>query len=139
MSVTSCFLNRNQPTKNLITLVLIVFCLVPALFLTGSCRHELLPGQTEVDLCDSTNVSFQKTVLPLLIQNCSRCHSSSIHTHDIILDDYPHVRAFAKEGSLYGSVLQNGEYAPMPYDAPKLDDCTIAIIRNWVKEGIKDN
>jgi hypothetical protein len=67
------------------------------------------------------------------------CHSTSVQIHGIILDDYENVKIFAAEGSLYGAITRNGEYAPMPYDAPKLDICSIACIHNWIKEGMKNN
>lgn len=67
------------------------------------------------------------------------CHSTSSQVHGIILDDYENVKIFAAEGSLYGAIIRNGEYAPMPYDAPKLDGCSIASIHNWILEGMKNN
>lgn len=108
-------------------------------FLTSACKHDPLVKPVSDNICDSTNLSFRKSVLPLLNKHCNSCHSSSVQTHGIILDNYEGVRIFALEGSLYGAITRNGEYAPMPYSAPKLDVCSIALIHNWIKEGIKDN
>jgi len=108
-------------------------------FLASSCRHDVIIQPMNENTCDSTNVSFKKSVMPILNKHCNSCHGSNIQTHGIILDNYEGVRIFALEGSLYGAIIQNGDYAPMPYSAAKLDVCSIALIHNWIKEGIKDN
>ena len=107
--------------------------------LASACRHDPVVQPQNENSCDSTNVSFEKSVLPILIRHCNGCHSSGVQTHGIILDKYEDVRIFALEGSLYGAILQNGDYAPMPYSASKLDNCSIAVIHNWISEGIKNN
>ena len=107
--------------------------------LASACRHDPIVQPVDENTCDSTNVSFTKSVLPILNKHCNSCHSSSVQTHGIILDHYESVRIFAIEGSLYGAIIRNGEYAPMPYSAAKLDVCSIALIHHWIKEGIKDN
>ena len=121
---------------NFLKCVLAFYLLV---FLLGtSCKHDPVVSPDKSS-CDSTNVSFQKSVLPILTSHCSSCHGSSIATHGIILDNYQNVKIFALEGSLYGAIIRNGEYAPMPYNAPKLDVCSIAIIHHWIIEGAKNN
>ena len=108
-------------------------------FFASACHHDPVVQPVNENTCDSTNVSFTKSVMPILNKHCNSCHGSIVQTHGIILDKYESVRIFALEGSLYGAIIQNGEYAPMPYNAPKLDVCSIALIHNWIKEGIKDN
>ncbi len=116
---------------------------IPALILSCllalSCRHKPVIQPDINNACDTTNVSFRKSVQPILNRNCGSCHSSGDPAHGIILDNYKSVRIFAAEGSLYGAITRNGEYAPMPYDAPKLDVCSIATIHHWIIEGMKDN
>jgi len=108
------------------------------ILLESGCKHDPLiyPASTS---CDSTNVSFKKSVLPLLIKHCSTCHGSAVQTHGIILDNYENVKIFALEGSLYGAIIQNGDYAPMPYNSARLDACSISTIHHWILEGIKNN
>jgi hypothetical protein len=106
-------------------------------FMAAACRHK--PNVQPEPVCDSTNVSFKNTVQPILYRNCTSCHSTEVHTHGIILDNYENVRIFAAEGSLYGAILRNGEYAPMPYNAAKLDVCSISTIHHWIIEGMKNN
>ena len=113
---------------------MIILCL-----LASACRHDPIVQPVSENSCDSTNVSFAKSVLPILNKHCNSCHSSVVQTHGIILDNYETIRIFALEGSLYGAIIQNGDYAPMPYSASKLDDCSIASIHNWIREGMKDN
>ena len=108
-------------------------------FIASACKHDPVTLPADESSCDSTNISFKNSVLPVLNRHCGSCHSSGIQTHGIILDNYQDVRIFALEGSLYGAIIQNGDYAPMPYDAPKLDTCSSAMIHHWIMEGIKNN
>ncbi len=127
-------------SSNLATSVGVSLWIVATCCLASACRHEPIEDAVmPTPDCSSSPISFQRTIIPLLNQHCNNCHSSAIHLRGIILDDYQDVRSFALEGSLAGTVMQDGNYAPMPYNAPKLDSCVIAEIYNWVHEGAKDN
>ena len=125
---------KNAIRKSLSLISTCILLLLPGL---SACKHD--PPVVPSNSCDSVNVSFTRTVLPILLANCSSCHSSTAQTHGIILDNYENVRIFAAEGSLYGAITRNGEYAPMPYNAPKLDACSISRIHNWILDGMQNN
>lgn len=104
-----------------------------------ACKHNPIAPIIQNMPCDSTNISFKTDILPILNQHCNGCHGSTQQNQGIILDDYANIKIFALEGSLYGAIIQDGNYAPMPYAAPKLDSCSIAKINNWKKEGLLNN
>lgn len=91
-------------------------------------------------------VSFSRDVLPILLANCTRCHSGEAPPNGLRLDSYEHLIA----GSLYTPELQPGrpEDSPllifitkgtMPPDAPALSEEEMGIIRRWIEAGANDN
>lgn len=103
-------------------------------------KEELYPV-TEAE-CDSTNVSFTTTVLPILTASCnySSCHNTTDNAGGIALDTYDAVVISANNGGLLGSIKgRNGNAATMPKGTLALDDCTIGKIENWVNNGVLNN
>jgi uncharacterized membrane protein len=97
--------------------------------------------------CDSTNVSYSKTVKVVLENNCYSCHStanSSSVGGGIVLDNHDAVFNFidtttgADGGTLLNDIKHTGNAMPKP-PASKLRDCDIAKIAHWISEGGKDN
>lgn len=89
----------------------------------------------EIDTeCDSTNVSYQLNVRPIINTYCIGCHNQ-VPSGNVSLNNYQKVRQFAENGQLMGSILHEPAYVPMPYQQAKISDCDIAIIRNWILEG----
>lgn len=101
---------------------------------------ELLYG------CDSLNVSYSKTVAPILVANCYKCHSNANATTlggGTVLEGHTAVYNWINPtvGSDGGPLLQNIKHLgnPMPKSAAKLSDCDIAKIEHWIFEGGLDN
>jgi hypothetical protein len=92
-----------------------------------------------IDKCDTFSVSFSKDILPLIEKHCWECHSAEIKTHGIALDSYDNIVIFGQEGSLYGSIVHDWNYAPMPWQKPKLDTCSITMVKKWIAAGMKNN
>lgn len=80
-------------------------------------------------------LSYSRDVVPILQRNCYRCHSSASNISGILLDNYSALKFYAQNGYLYGVISHASGYNPMPEDAGKLDDCTIALIKKWVDAG----
>ncbi len=101
-------------------------------------REDLYPA---TDNCDSTNVSYSSFIAPLMNASCatSACHDAATASYAIILDNYAGVQQIALNGKLLGSITHSGGFYPMPQNMPKLDDCTIAKIRNWINAGAPEN
>jgi hypothetical protein len=116
---------------------ILLFSLVLA-FVAYGCRYEsqdaLTPPQPPV--CDTLNVTFEKTIAPLLAANCYQCHSNAnapVFANNIRLENYEDVQSHVSH--LYGVVSWQDGYPRMPFNGQKLDDCSIAKIGIWVRTG----
>jgi hypothetical protein len=91
--------------------------------------------------CDTTNVTYSLSVVPIIQNNCLSCHSNSTASMggNIKLEDYADVKLRADDHRLLGSVEHQSGYSPMPQGAKKLDDCKISTIRIWVNAGAPNN
>lgn len=94
--------------------------------------------------CDSLNVSFSAQVFPIIQNSCYGCHSGSNPGGGISLTNHSQVAAAGavspgNAGSLLGSITWAYGNSPMPQNGPSLSDCDIALIRNWIIEGLPDN
>lgn len=85
--------------------------------------------------CDSTQVTYNKTITSLMATNCNRCHAASIANGSIITDNYESVKTLAVSGILWNVVNQNPGAKPMPQDGPKLSSCDLAKIKHWINSG----
>lgn len=103
--------------------------------------EEYLYPQTG-NTCDTTNVTFSGSIVPLLDNNCLSCHSNSTAAGlggNIRLEDYADVKVRADDGKLLGSISHAGGFIPMPQGAPKLDECPINLVRIWINQGAANN
>jgi hypothetical protein len=80
-------------------------------------------------------VSYAKDIIPILQNNCYSCHSEASNVSGVLLDNYNALKFYAQDGYLYGTISHLSGYNPMPEDASKLDDCTIALIKKWIDAG----
>jgi hypothetical protein len=88
--------------------------------------------------CDTTNVTYANTVVPLLQSYCLSCHANSVAASfggNIKLENYSDVKVQADNHKLLGSVAHENGYSPMPMGTSKLDNCKIASIRIWINAG----
>lgn len=88
--------------------------------------------------CNLDNITFSKTVLPLIVNKCKGCHSGSNPSGKLALTTYNEIKAVALNGKLYGSVARLAGYSPMPVGA-KLPDCEVSKIKGWVDAGAPNN
>ena len=100
--------------------------------------EDLYPHITAAN-CDTANVTYAGVIQPVIATNCvkSGCHLG-VYPTGYDLSDYSGLAAVAGNGKLVAAIEHTGPN-PMPQDAPKLDDCTIAKIKKWVTEGAQDN
>lgn len=92
--------------------------------------------------CDTTNITYNLSVKPILNNYCLSCHSNSTAASlggNIKLENYVDVKLRADNGSLLGSVKQAGGFSPMPKGSSKLDDCKLTIIQKWIDDGAPNN
>ena len=49
-------------------------------------ENELYPSPRTV--CDTTNVTYSKSIVPIMVANCNVCHSTALQQGYIITDNY---------------------------------------------------
>ena len=115
--------------------------LILGMVILSSCYYdneeELYPPVT----CETTNMSLQSDIAPILNQNCYRCHSTanSPSNSGINLEEYNELIKYVNNGELLGAIKHESGFSPMPKDGGKLSNCDIAKIESWVLAGALDN
>jgi len=85
-------------------------------------------------LCDSSNVTYPGTVVPILNTYCISCHSAPTPAGALDFNDYGDVAFIAESGQLLGSINHDEGYSPMPEGGDKLSNCEIALVEIWVND-----
>jgi hypothetical protein len=82
--------------------------------------------------CDTIYMRYNADVKPILQANCYSCHGNGMAESGITLDAYANVKRLADAGTLLGVITHASGYPHMPYQKPKLSDCDINKIRDWI-------
>jgi hypothetical protein len=112
--------------------------MVLAFFVLTGCYYdneEELYGNS----CEVVNISYSLDVLPIIESNCFICHAASANQGDVTLEGYGAIIEYVDSGQLIGAITHSGGFSPMPDDAPKLSDCNIQKIQQWVDDGALNN
>lgn len=105
-------------------------------FIINSCYYD-----SEEDLypwlngpCDTTNITFKGTIVPLLKDNCYSCHSNanSQFGGGIRLETIEDVKTLS--GAILPAINHSGPI-PMP-PSGKLSDCSISMFSIWINKGM---
>lgn len=91
---------------------------------------------------DTTNVSYSRDIVPILVQNCYECHGgNAAGANGIKLDSYIQLKGHVTNNNneLKSAVTQDGRVTPMPYGRAKLDDCNLNHILAWMNQGAQNN
>jgi uncharacterized membrane protein len=92
--------------------------------------------------CDTTNVSYSTQVVPILQNNCYKCHqgSNTVNSGGINLGDYAHFKVRVDNGDVRSAITHDGRVTPMPYDrVDKLPACELNTILAWIDQGAQNN
>ncbi len=92
--------------------------------------------------CDTVNVTYSGSVKPILRNNCLLCHANNVSVAlggGVRLEDYADVKLRADQGKLVGAISHAPGFIPMPENLPKLDECSISIVRKWVENGAEED
>jgi len=109
-------------------------------FLASQCNHDIsVSGIPNAEppgpmICDTMNVTYSNNVLPLLQQNCFSCHSGPNPSGNLDFTNYNQLAYIAQTGILLAAIRHEDGTLPMPQNANKLDDCSIATIAIWVRD-----
>jgi len=116
--------------KSILTIVAVIA------LVTSGCYYEseehLFP--TENSSCDTTNVTYSTSILPILNNNCFSCHGSNTSGSGggFNFQDTSVLKAQIKSGQLYKSITyQNLNMPP----SGQLPSCQILIFKKWIDAG----
>jgi hypothetical protein len=87
---------------------------------------------------DTANVTFSKTIKPLLETNCVGCHKTGSVSGGVILDSYVNVKAYVDNNKMWGAVNYLSSYLAMP-PSQKLTDCQLLVVKKWIDKGAKND
>jgi len=87
--------------------------------------------------CDTTNVSYSGTIVPILNNSCLTCHSTPSTGGSILLTTYAEVVASAPR--ITGSIKQLSGFSAMPKNSSKIKSCSITQWDIWVRNGMLNN
>lgn len=118
----------------LLSFLLMIFLMIIAFSCKYYNEEDLTPAPPP---CDTTNVTYTNTILPIFNANCIVCHSTAIGSGGIILDTYTDAKVPAQNGMLWNAV----SWAPgfpfqMPKDGAQLPSCDLAKIKKWIDSGV---
>ncbi len=108
--------------------------------LAVSCRHEppIAPEPLPI-VCDTINVTYAGTIVPLLEQHCLGCHSGATPSGDFDFGNWLTLNALADDGRLRSAVTHDPQGVAMPPDAPPLPPCEVRKFTLWIEAGAPDN
>jgi hypothetical protein len=85
--------------------------------------------------CDSTHVTYDTIIQPIVQTWCVGCHSGSSPSNGLSLTSYDQVKASVNSGRLMGAIRQETGFKAMP-PGSKLSDCSIALFQKWINLGM---
>lgn len=116
----------------------LLFCALLLLAL-GSCYYDVEEELYPTSNCQTANMSYANNILPIIRDNCYVCHSAALNTGNVTLEGYENLKGYADSGKLVGAVKHESGFSPMPQGQPKLIDCNVAKIEQWVNDGAPNN
>ncbi len=111
---------------------LFVICFTSCVY---NIEEELYPDAG----CSTVAMSYQNDINPIIKSNCQGCHDRQTNNGNVTLEDYINLIKFVNNGRLVGAINRKEGFAPMPQSAPKLLDCEIEKIEQWIDQGALDN
>ena len=108
-------------------------------FLFVSCYYDneeaLYPALS--NSCDTTNVTYSRTIVSILNDNCLGCHNAVATGGSILLTSYAEVAGYAPR--ITGSIKQLPSFTAMPKNSGKIKNCSITQWDIWVRNGMPNN
>ena len=89
--------------------------------------------------CDTTNVTYSGTIVPLVQQRCGGCHGGANPQGGLNLGTHAVLSTLALDGTLAASVTHAPQAIPMPPSGPMLPQCDIDKFLIWIQDGAPNN
>ena len=94
----------------------------------GAINNECQQGE-----CDTINITYPETVVPILRTNCYTCHNEVIQNGGINLEDYETISELSQNGKLLGTIKKLSGFSPMP-PTQDLNLCSVQQIETWIND-----
>lgn len=105
---------------------------------------------TLVNKCDTSEVTYLKTIKPLLVKNCYTCHTDTSTNPNrntyAFFNDFNQLQTYATARSVtdphYTTLqarIRHIESPGMPLSLPSLSECDIRKFEIWISKGAKNN
>lgn len=131
--------------KNLILRLITVGLITGSFF--SSCYYDSKEELLGTNVCDTTDVTYTTTIVPILESQCYSCHSeanadllgsgTNLEGYDFLMD---YVTASDPDhSSFYNTVAWVPGNSFMPKSGSQLGDCNISKIRAWINAGALNN
>ncbi|NND77748.1 MAG: hypothetical protein HKN39_06160 [Flavobacteriales bacterium] len=89
--------------------------------------------------CDTTEVTYNGTILPLIELKCQGCHSGGEPEADLSLISYDDISTIALNGNLMWSVTGTNGATLMPLGGNLLPQCERDQLEIWINDGAPEN
>ena len=86
--------------------------------------------------------SYYRDVQPVLQKNCVSCHQPAMKSSGLDLTTFEGIKTGGKRGnalSLIVGYITGENKPPMPLGAPPLSKEEVALVRDWIKAGARDD
>lgn len=121
--------------------LLILFLFSTTVLLFAGCYYdkaELVYPQPAT--CDTVNMSYSADIVPILTANCYVCHGGTASgSGGRKFDSHAALLNYVNSGKLKLAVNHLPGATPMPFNQPKLPQCTVDKITAWINQGAKNN
>ncbi|MBI4945725.1 MAG: hypothetical protein HY840_04910 [Bacteroidetes bacterium] len=113
------------------------------LLLLQSCRKKEDVNTVQCDTIgwNPDSITYSTTVSVIIKRNCIRCHNNSVKKGWVNLQGYGHVKKYADNNKLLGTIAHLQGYKSMPRGegATMLAQDEICKIKFWIDNGALDN
>ena len=110
------------------------FSLIIVAAVIASCSSD---SEDPMATCEPDNLTYTNDIAAIINTNCATtdvCHTAT-STRIFSLADFNAVNLQIPENRISGAINQLSGFAAMPRNAERLDDCTIAMIDQWLDDG----
>jgi hypothetical protein len=107
--------------------------------LIGQWIQQGAPDNSCDNACDTVNVTYSGTILPLVQARCLGCHSGGSPQGDLDYSTWDMLHDVAMDGRLAGAIQHQYPFTSMPPSGPMLPPCRIDQFLIWIADGAPNN
>lgn len=109
------------------------------MLLATGCYYDVEEELYPTVECSTDNMSYANDIAPIISQNCYVCHAQALNLGNVTLEGYEAIKVYVDNGKIEGSINHRSGFSAMPQNLPKLLDCEIAKIEQWITDGAPNN